>query len=639
MVLGGRDRRLNVLVDVKGIDKANAQLKQTENIGNKAAGGIGKSFQSIGPIVRQLGPIIAGAFAVGAITGFIKEVTAIGVAAAETRSLIVASFGDMQREIEAWSSTSVAALTRTKLEVQETAAVFFNILQGMKLNRDAAFDLSTQYVDLISDLASFNRALVTQEEVLIKVRAASTGEFEGLKQLGIVINEQIIKEQAYADGLAEVGDQLDQATKAQAIFNAIVERAGPALGDTVRTLESAAGQAAVYRKEIQELKEEIGEGLLPVQTEWLRLQRELLSFFRDDFIPALDVTSDEVDSFLQRFALGARLLVNDLAQIKNFVASEFGLGGFSPTGEAGTTTFFTTPGARELAGIEARLGGTPFLDFITKDIPSPIAKPLLPGPKGTDADPVVVKVKGLPVIPTGEGPAAVMARLFGLGKEGFPGAFAAGQQLRGGGFFDRLLAPGLPSDFGFRQELQDIQIREAFAGVVEARREFLGIPLTPSEKFGRLGGVPGRPGRMTPAEQRAAFLRGRRGDEADTAAAQRRQLIQTTLLTAAAAGATGGAPSAGQAILTGGFAIAGSAIGGPQGAQIGATIGSILGGLLFKRRQRPQLTEPIPVKVMNFDDMASSFLKVTQQALGRAAGGGIDRIEDLRAVQIQTGVA
>jgi hypothetical protein len=656
MVLGGRDRRLNVLVDVKGIDKANAELKKTESIGNKAAGGIGQSFKSTGSIIATLGPIVAGAFAVGVITNFIKEVSAIGVAVVETRSLIAASFGEMQKEIEDWSETSVAALTRTKLEVQETAAVFFNILQGMKLNREEAFKLSTQYVDLISDLASFNRALVTQEEVLIKVRAAATGEFEGLKQLGIVINEQIIKDTAYAEGLAEVGEQLDQATKAQAIFIAVMERAGPAVGDTVRTLDSAAGQIAILRKEIQETKEEIGERLIPVTSEWTKVQLRLVRTLTFDFKPIIEDANEDMREFedgLKKANQAFPPLTNSMSEFLDSTITDFGRAttaaddffgsmlniiSAAPLVDAAFPAGGAEPTQAQINAIatQSTLGGlfAPGKFKLGTGLGFQVAadKAVKAGPKGTEDDPISVRIKST---------AERIGRFMSTGpvikrpREGF---ITRAEIIE-------LLGLDEPDFFNeaFFREIQAIRLREAFAGAGAAGgrlRRPIAPALTPSSITSQIATQRTLGGLFPAGEFQLGTAAGfAEGNETSTAAAQRRQQIQSVVLAAAAAGITGGGRGAGAALLTGGLSIAGAAIGGPFGAQVGGTIGGLLSGLLFRRRQRPQLTEPIPVTVVNTDDMATAFLKATQQALARGAGGGIDRIEELRQAQIQTAVA
>ena len=187
-------------------------------------------------------------------------------------------------------------------------------------------------------------------------------------------------------------------------------------------------------------------------------------------------------------------------------------------------------------------------------------------------------------------------------------------------------------DAAFRQVIQDIQISGAFAGAQTERRRAISI-LGFRQERNEIAGKDAFAGAFA---ARRAFLDA--GDETDTAAEQRRQQIQSVVLAAAAAGLTGGGPGAGAALLTGGLGLAGFAIGGPFGGQVGATVGGLLSGLLFRRRQRPQLTEPIPVTIVNTDDIASSFLKATQQSLARGAGGAIDRLEGLRAAQIATGV-
>ena len=93
---------------------------------------------------------------------------------------------------------------------------------------------------------------------------------------------------------------------------------------------------------------------------------------------------------------------------------------------------------------------------------------------------------------------------------------------------------------------------------------------------------------------------------------------------------------AAKGVMTGGEEGAGQAIGaattlaltpalGPYAALVGSLTGDLIGGLFAPRRPEPVM-EAIPVKVMNFQDMATAWLNITKQQAMRTMALGIDNL-------------
>lgn len=279
------ERRLEAEVILTGDEQVKRKLKEIEKAGETSASRIvdswersqrravkiSDSFISVGKslTVGLTLPIVA------AGAGLIK----LGMDAQETRSLIAVSFGSMTSDIQAWANNASASIVQTKLETQRQAAVFFNMANGMGLARNESYRLATQMTNMSADFASFFN--LRPEEAFIKLSAAITGEFEPLKRLGIVLNQEIIKQQAYKDGIAQVGEQLDQTQKVLATYNAIVERAGPAMGDLVRTQDSLTNQLRTLKARGTEAAQALGEGLVPAAIEALTAIRPLIDGVAD----------------------------------------------------------------------------------------------------------------------------------------------------------------------------------------------------------------------------------------------------------------------------------------------------------------------------------------------------------------------
>lgn len=254
MGIPGVGNSLNIPIVVSGDKQADAAFKRLETSGTVSAQRISTGFTNAGRALT-LGltvPLIAAGGAV----------ISIGVNAIETRNLIATTFGEMTDEIQAWSNTTTAAINQTQLASQEQAATFFNILNAMKLSRQESFELAKGFTELAADLGSFFN--LNPEDAFLKLSAAITGEFEPLKRLGVILKENIIKQQAFNDGITDTIRDLTAAEKVQATFNAITAQASTALGDVARTSEDAASQLRQLQARTKEAAEEIGVNLVPV---------------------------------------------------------------------------------------------------------------------------------------------------------------------------------------------------------------------------------------------------------------------------------------------------------------------------------------------------------------------------------------
>ena len=141
------------------------------------------------------------------------------------------------------------------------SAILFTMSESMGLTSDAAFELSTGAVELAADMASFYN--LSHEDVLDKIKAGLTGEAEPLKRLGILVNENTIKQVAYNAGIAARGAVLTETQKVEARWLAITQQTTKAQGDLARTMESPTNQLRRMKSELMEAFTALSQALLP----------------------------------------------------------------------------------------------------------------------------------------------------------------------------------------------------------------------------------------------------------------------------------------------------------------------------------------------------------------------------------------
>lgn len=186
----------------------------------------------------------------------------MGIDAVESKNLVDVSFGDMAKSAHDWAAALSASLGLNRYEMAKGAGEIFNMTTSMGLGRQAAFDMSTGIMELSADMASFRN--IPMEEALAKIRAGLVGEAEPLKRLGILVDENTVKTEAYRVGIAKQGEELSNQQKVLARWSAILKQTSNDQGDLARTITSPANQLRVMRSRIEEAATSLGVALMPM---------------------------------------------------------------------------------------------------------------------------------------------------------------------------------------------------------------------------------------------------------------------------------------------------------------------------------------------------------------------------------------
>ena len=205
--------------------------------------------------------LFAGAAAYGAASA-IKGLISAASDLNETISKTQVVFGEAAAGVIAVADDMAKAFGVSKNEFLSGASVLGSIFKGAGFDAKQAADMSVQFSKLASDLHSINNIPV--DEALGKIRAGLTGESEPLKSLGVLINEDRVKAQAFAMGLAKVGETLSEQAKVQARAALIMGSLADAQGDMARTADGVANSSASLSGMIENLAAAIGTALLPL---------------------------------------------------------------------------------------------------------------------------------------------------------------------------------------------------------------------------------------------------------------------------------------------------------------------------------------------------------------------------------------
>lgn len=190
----------------------------------------------------------------------------------ESENLFNIALGSMADQARNFSEELARATGRSQFEIRENIATIDLMLKSMGLTEKQALDMAQSMSQLTLDLSSFRN--LKPEEAFNKLQAGITGETEPLKRIGILVDENTVKQVAYATGIAEVGTQLTQQQKVLARYQAIIAQTSKDQGDAARTAGSVQNQFRAIEAQTKDLFVAIGQQLEPATR---LLQKSLLT--------------------------------------------------------------------------------------------------------------------------------------------------------------------------------------------------------------------------------------------------------------------------------------------------------------------------------------------------------------------------
>lgn len=195
--------------------------------------------------------------------------------AVESESLFETSLGGLSSQARSWSEKLSSDLGLDGYALRKNVGMLYTMTSSMGLGTQTAYEMSTSLTQLAEDMASFYN--LSSEEAFGKLKSGLTGEAEPLKALGILVDENTVKQYAYKNGIAEVGSELTQQQKVLARYQAILGQTATAQGDLARTADSPANQLRRTMNELQQASIEVGTALMPLVQVALPIVRSVIS--------------------------------------------------------------------------------------------------------------------------------------------------------------------------------------------------------------------------------------------------------------------------------------------------------------------------------------------------------------------------
>ena len=248
------------------LDSSKMQASMT-----RLRGGISNMVKSATGKFLALGATIAGLRGLGGLGKLAME-------AEEVDSKFNAVFKDSAPKMLRVIEDLKKHIHLTTTEMKESLATYGAMADGMGLTEEAGLIFSESMVKLQGDLASFHD--LNTEEAFNKIKSAISGEFEPLKQLGIVLNQAKVKQEALNLGIYDGTTALTTSQKAIAVQSLLVALMGDAVGDAEATTNSSMNAYKRLNRELKELAEGIGEFVIPAVNSLVSLVSGMVDSFK-----------------------------------------------------------------------------------------------------------------------------------------------------------------------------------------------------------------------------------------------------------------------------------------------------------------------------------------------------------------------
>lgn len=257
-------------VDQSSEQKVEGSIKSLKSMASKVLGAVGITLSVAG--IKS------------AIDGCVEVASSIE----EMQNKFDVVFGGMRNEVDKWAQEYSDAIGRNKNDIKTYLADQQNLLVGFGMTRQAGAEMAEQMTSLALDLASFGN--MDETASVNAMTKAVMGESEAAKTLGAVLNDSTRAQAMATLGLKGTYDKLDQLTKMQVNYQAILQQSPDAIGDCQRSLDSYESTKKRYIAKLKEIKTIVGQFFLPTYQKILSIGAKGLTIIRDWLQKLTDLT-------------------------------------------------------------------------------------------------------------------------------------------------------------------------------------------------------------------------------------------------------------------------------------------------------------------------------------------------------------
>lgn len=239
--------------------KAQGEIRALGSVGDQQLTRLSSlSKQSAGSLVAFGG---AGVLGGQRLLASLKPATDAASALNETVSFSQQVFGASADEISKFAETADQKLGLSKKAAIDGANTFATFGKAAGKSSQELVGFSTALLGLAADLASAKDT--TLDDSITAIGAALRGENEQIRRYGVLLDDQVTRQEAVALGITKTTQQaLTPQQRVLAVNSLLFKRTSDAQGDFARTADSAANSARRFNAAQENTRAEEGKGLV-----------------------------------------------------------------------------------------------------------------------------------------------------------------------------------------------------------------------------------------------------------------------------------------------------------------------------------------------------------------------------------------
>ena len=240
-----------------GAASLGGQLNKLANSSKAVGVGMKNSFDKIGTAIGGIVAIMAANTIKQKLDSWVDLASDLQETVGKTEQ----TFKTSSASVLSWANTSITSMGLAKQSALDTAALYGDMATGMGMAVQRASEMSMSLTQLSADLSSYKN--MSQEMTKNALKGIFTGETEALKNLGVVMTQEVLEGYAQTIGMRKKFKDMTQAEKIELRYSYVMSATKNSQGDFLRTGGNYANQSRVFAEQQKEIQTRLGNILLP----------------------------------------------------------------------------------------------------------------------------------------------------------------------------------------------------------------------------------------------------------------------------------------------------------------------------------------------------------------------------------------
>lgn len=242
---------MRILLSINGAASYTTTINEITNVTKNYNNACGNLISTLAKLVSA-----------GMIVKFGKQCLEAASNLQEVANVVDVTFGASAQKINNWAKQNAASFGLSETAAKRYAGTYGTMAKQFNMTEEQAAAMSIELTKLTGDIASFYN--MEDKAAATKLKAIFTGETEGLKELGVVMTQTQLDAYAMAKGWEKTTQDMTEQEKVVLRYQYTMEKLGHAQGDFMRTSDGYANSVRTLKLNIEDLKVEIGNELIPV---------------------------------------------------------------------------------------------------------------------------------------------------------------------------------------------------------------------------------------------------------------------------------------------------------------------------------------------------------------------------------------